>query len=206
MTTTQPPKFSFPELQKAVDSARPFLEGADQAMTQVSNDIKVLEAYLHGLKLKQEYRLATGKTFAAADGANHEVAASLEMSGSATGFVEEEALVWGKLKNGEFRLLHEVSRWEGSIDVDCPGGPMFWDEKTVNREVKPLIETAFEVRKRLFQQHVVDFVNSLAAQHRIDKPTSSQERMAKFVSELKELETKSARSDANKNAARIKVE
>ena len=78
-----------------------------------------------------------------------------------SGTIEEEALVWGPDSNGRPRFLYEVSRWEGYIDVDAPGGPYFWDEATLRSEAKPLIETKFEIRKRMYQ-HLPDFVASLA--------------------------------------------
>jgi len=59
------------------------------------------------------------------------------------------------------RLLYEVSQWDGSIDVDAPCGPYFWDETTLRREAKPLIETKFEMltshlREHLDQEHVTN--------------------------------------------------
>lgn len=169
MKTPNIPTFASPELQKAVDAARPHLEGADQAMNRVSNDIRALEGYLQSLNLKHEYRYSLGKDFCAAEGEENHVAAMLEYSGGASGTMQEEALVWGKDKTGAYRLLHEVSTWDGSIDVDYPGGPYFWDESTLRREAKPLIETPFDVRKRMYQQHFANFVSSMGEHLRIEK-------------------------------------
>ena len=47
------------------------------------------------------------------------------------------------------------------VALDAPGGPLFWDDATLTREAKPLIETKFEIRKRMYQ-HLPDFVARLA--------------------------------------------
>jgi len=95
------------------------------------------------------------------------VAAAIEYGGTASGEIEEEALVWAEYSGGNVRLLHEHSRWEGYVDVDVPGGPLFWEDETLLREAKPLIETKFEVRKRMYQ-HLPDFVAALSKHFDID--------------------------------------
>jgi hypothetical protein len=65
------------------------------------------------------------------------------------------------------RLLYEVSRWQGYVDVDAPGGPYFWDASTLEREVKPLIESKFEIRKKAYSQ-LPAFVTALAKHYAID--------------------------------------
>jgi len=153
------PTFSSPELQKAVTDARAILEGADEGRNRVSSDIKTLEAYLDGLDLKTSFRYPMGKTFLTND--RPSAAAALEYGGSASGSIEEEALVWAPDSNRRSRLLYEVSRWDGYLDVEAPGGPYFWDDATLLREAKPLIETKFEIRKRMYPQ-LPDFVANLA--------------------------------------------
>jgi len=153
------PSFSSPELQKAIADARPILEGTDEARNRVSNDIKALEAYLDSLDLKTSFRHPV-ETMLIADDAKH-AAEALKYSGTASGTIQQEALVWGPDSQGKSRLLYEVSWWEGSIEADVHGGPYFWDETTLRRETKPLIETKFEIRKRLYE-HLPNFVASLA--------------------------------------------
>jgi len=142
------------------------LEGTEEARNRVSNDIKALEAYLDGLDLKTSFRHPVRK-YLVPDEDRGQVAAALEYGGSASGTIEEEALVWRPDSNGRPRFLYEVSRWEGYIDVDAPGGPYFWDEATLRSEAKPLIETKFEIRKRMYQ-HLPDFVASLAKHLAVD--------------------------------------
>src|SRR2546430_448541 len=159
MKDVRVPTFSSPELQKVVTDVRPILEGADEARNQVSNDIKALETYLDSLDLKTSFRHPIGKMLIPDD--EQRVPAALEYGGSASGTIEEEALVWGPDSHSKSRLLYEVCQWDGSIDVDVPGGPYFWDETTLRREAKPLIETKFEIRKRVYQ-HLPAFVANLA--------------------------------------------
>ncbi len=163
------PSFSSPDLQKAVTDVRPVLEGVEEARNRVSNDIKALEAYLSGLDLKVSFRHALGKCLVPYDNDEYAAAAALENSGSASGIIQEEALVWELGANGKPRLLYEVSRWDGSVDIDVPGGPYFWDEATLQREVKPLIETKFEIRKRLYQ-YLPGFVADLGRYLAFEKP------------------------------------
>ena len=159
MKNPQTPIFSSPELQKVVADAKPILEGVDEARNRVSNDIKALETYLQSLDLKTSFKHPLGPSFIPD---NHkEVAAALQYSGSASGGIQEEALVWGEDAGGRFRLLYELNRWQGYVEVDAPGGPLFWDDATLTREAKPLIETKFEIRKRMYQ-HLPDFVARLA--------------------------------------------
>jgi len=169
MQDSRTPTFSSEELQKAVADARPILEGVDEARNRVSNDIKALETYLQGLDLKGSFRHPLGKYFVDPEGKDPQyVAASLEFSGSASGGIEEETLVWGEDRSGRVRLLYELTRWQGYVDVDMPGGPFFWDDATLEREARPLIETKFEIRKRMYQ-HLPDFVASLAKHFHVDQ-------------------------------------
>ncbi len=165
MSTVHRSAFTSPELQAALDKARETLEGADEARNRVSQDIKALENYLVSLRLTTPFRHPLGKTLVPDDEQN--VAASLEFSGSASGKIQEDALVLDEHAHGTVRLLYEVSEWDGYVDVDIPGGPFFWDENTLRRDVKPLIETKFEVRKRLYNQ-LPGFITALAKHYAID--------------------------------------
>ena len=164
MQTTRIPTFSSPELQKAVADAQPVLEGVDEARNRVSNDIKALEGYLRGFDLKSSFRYPLGKCFVSND---HATAAAIEYGGTADGGIEEEALIWGESAGGNVRLLYEQSRWNGYVDIDGPGGPLFWEDETLDRESKPLIETKFEIRKRMYH-HLPAFVAALAKHFDID--------------------------------------
>jgi hypothetical protein len=168
-------RFSSPELRKAIDDARPILEGADEAMSRVSRDIKNLEDYLQGLGLKHPYRYWLGKYFASDDKSERDVAMALEFTGGVGGTIGEEALAWDQDAKGKFRLLYEVYRWEGGVEVDMPGGPFHWDESTEQREAKPLIEMKFDVRKRMYRDHLTDFVKKLTEHLRVDRPPPDDE-------------------------------
>jgi len=171
MTNPQLPAFLSEELQKAVDTARPSLEGVDEARNRVSNEIKALEKYLQSLDLKWSFRFSFGERCWAtsrADQSEVEARACLEDGGSALVEYEEEALLWDQDGRSEkFRLLYEVKRWEGCLEVDAPGGPWFRNEDTLRREVKPLIETKFEIRKRM-HENLPDFLASLVKHLDVD--------------------------------------
>jgi hypothetical protein len=165
MISNSVPAFSSPELQAAFEKSRETLEGADEARNRVSQDIKALEAYLVGLNLTVPFRFGLGKMLIPDD--EQGVAASLEYGGCASGKIQEDAILFDKDTHGRTRLLYEVCRWEGQVEVDAPGGPFFWDESTLEREIKPLIETKFEVRKAAYGK-LPDFVTALAKHYAID--------------------------------------
>ena len=166
MKVSQKPTFASPELQKAFDEARPALEGLEDAMSRVSNDIRALETYLQSLSIKHEYRYSLGKGLELDDG-QQDIGAMVQEIGSASGTVKEEALVWGADDKGRFRLMYELSCWDGCFDVDALGGPLFWDESSLRRDAKPIMETRFEIRKRMYEDHFADFVRSLGEHLRI---------------------------------------
>jgi hypothetical protein len=165
MNTAHRPAFTSPELRAALDKASEVLEGADEARNGVSQDIKALETYLVSLHLITPFRHSLGRNLIADN--QQSVAASLEFGGSASGKIQEDALVLDKDAHGKVRLLYEVREWDGYVDVDMPGGPYFWDEDTLQRDVTPLIETKFEVRKQVYGQ-LPTFVTALAKHYAID--------------------------------------
>ena len=164
MSDSPIPSFSSEELRKAVAEAKPVIKGFDEARNRLSEDIKALEAYFQSLELRTTLRYPLGKSLVPYDDeAEQHLAAALEYGGGASGWIEEEALVWAEAKPNKFRLMHELNRWDGYIEVDSPGGPYFWDEETLKRKAKPLIEAKFEVRKRM-HDHLPDFVRALSNQ------------------------------------------
>ncbi len=60
MNTIHYPALTSPELQSALDKARNTLEGADEARTRVSQDIKALESYLVSLRFDHSVSASLG--------------------------------------------------------------------------------------------------------------------------------------------------
>jgi hypothetical protein len=159
------PAFQSSTLRNAVAASRDALEGFNAARDAVSNDIKTLEAYLLSTGVTQTFRFALGKSIAT-DGNDAAFASALEYGGGASGTIEENAIVWGETTGGKWRLLFETNSWDGSVEVDAPGGPYFWDEATLSREVKPLIETKLEIRIAYYE-HLPQFIRAFADTLRI---------------------------------------
>jgi hypothetical protein len=148
MNATPIPAFSSPDLQKALEDVRPALEGADKARNRLSEDIKALEGYLQKLDVKTDYWFGLGKAFVGEEGDQH-LAAAMEYSGCASGVINEEFLAWVSDKRGKRRLMYEVRAWQGNIDIDMHGGPLFWDSSTETTEVSiPLIEPSSTCGRR----------------------------------------------------------
>lgn len=173
MTQSHNSTFASPELQKAVDDVRPLLEGAEEAKSRVSNDIKALEKYLQSLNLKHAFRHEIG---CSQEIVGDDAAISLEYSGTASAIQKQEVLIWGPDPKGTFRLLYEINSWDGSIDVDLAAGPYFWDESSHRRESKPLIESSFDIRKRVYQDHLSDFVKRLGEDLRVERKSKPAEQ------------------------------
>jgi hypothetical protein len=142
----------------------------------MSEDIKQLEAYLQRINFKVSFRFPLGMSFAGyEDMPDHQIKAALDSHGAVSAWIEQDVLLWDEHQSsGKFRLMYEHNRWDGGVDIDAPGGPFFWDEKTRQHEVKPLIETKFEIRKAMYG-HLADFVRALSNHCQIGKPTPSDE-------------------------------
>jgi hypothetical protein len=157
------PAFHSVELQRAFQSARLVVEGFGSARDKVSNDIKSLEAYLQSVNLRQPFRHSIGMSQTKND------------DGSIDGHrIQDEVIAWDQENTGRrFRLLYEVTTWPGHIDMyeygAKLGAPAFVSKTNAPRvrRVKPLIETKFETRRRLYA-HLPDFVNGLAKHVSVD--------------------------------------
>lgn len=157
------PTFSSPELQKAFEDSRYYLDNADTTRNLVSEDIKGLEAYLEATVPKAVFRHSMGLSLEKPDGEMSEAAfmSSVADCGSGAANIREKSLLWGKDANGRTRLLYEDRVCTGYFDVDTNAGPYFPDwGNTLGIEVKPLIECKFEVRKEA-HGHLAEFLTGL---------------------------------------------
>ncbi len=161
------PQFCSDQLQSAVDSAKEVFEILEETRNCVSNDIKKLEAYLQGQCLKESFRFGLGKSLCVPEGLQgKEIEFALSESGSASGDVTEEAIVWGPHNGDRYRLHYELSKWDGGIEA-LAGLGLYWDEATLTCESKPLIEAKFEVRKRMYLK-LPDFIDALRDHLRVE--------------------------------------
>jgi len=173
MSNISIPNFSSEELREALAEATPVIGTVDEARTAMSEDIKRLEAHLQRLNLKVSFRFPLGMSFTGyEDMPDYQIHAALDNCGAVSAWIEQDALLWDQHQpSGKFRLMYEHNRWDGGVDIDAPGGPFFWDEKTLEREIKPLIETKFEIRKGMYT-HLADFVRALSNHCQIAKPVA----------------------------------
>jgi hypothetical protein len=162
--TSNTPVFSSPDLQKAMDAVRPALEGEEAARNRVSNDIKALEAQLESHKIKTLVRFSIGFDLEKPiDMEESEFIWRLSDFGTGPARVTETFLVWGPDANGRNRLLHEVVKCEGFFNREPANGAtgIFPDPQLeFFREVRPLLECKFEVRKAMYE-HLPAFVTKI---------------------------------------------
>src|SRR5215471_11251727 len=119
MKTAPVPSFSSAQLQRAVQAVHSYISGLDEARDKVSADIKSLEAYLADSGLTTEFTYSLGPPKLVPRDREESLAfVSLQDCGSATGWVEEERLLWAEDPSGKFRLVHERCRWDGGVDID----------------------------------------------------------------------------------------
>ncbi len=167
-------QFCSEQLQTAIDSAKDVFENFEETRTRVSNDIKKLEAYLQQQGIKETFRFPLPKGFSIPEGPDRVPAEiGLFENGSANGEITEEAIVWGPAAGGRHRLLYELSKWQGFMEVDVAGGPYFWEDSTLSRESKPLIEAKFEIRKRMYPK-LPDFIHALRDHLSVEDPKASK--------------------------------
>lgn len=162
--TSNTPTFSSPDLQRAFESVRPTLEGAEEARNRVSSDIKALEARLESYKIKTEVRFFVRFDLERPiDMEDSEFVWRQSEFGSGPARITATFLVWGPDANGRNRLLHEVVKSEGFFNREPSNGAtgIFPDpEQEFFREAKPLIECKFDVRKAMYE-HLPAFVTKI---------------------------------------------
>jgi hypothetical protein len=154
-TMTKPisfPNFSSPDLQRALEAARPALEGAEENRNRVSKDILALEAYLESLDLKVPFRFMLGSGMECPDDMDESTFNyNFAEMGASRAIIVEEALIWGPDGKGRNRLIFESAKYEGYFDVDVPGTYFPDRESIFEKDSRPLIECKFEVRKSRYE-------------------------------------------------------
>jgi len=85
------------------------------------------------------FEATIGKCFVSND---HATAAAIEYGGTANGGIEEEALVWASPLAATSAC--SMSKAAGTVTSILTGWrSVFWEDETLDRESKPLIETKF---------------------------------------------------------------
>ncbi|MEE9393919.1 MAG: hypothetical protein V3W41_15565 [Planctomycetota bacterium] len=148
---TSAPRFNSAKIQKAVEAATRNFAKADVARNQISDDIRTLESYLQSSAVEIEFRFRLGSP----------ILSSIPHESCAPGELHEEFLSWSANAGGQFRLTYELGKFEDHEVLAEVGDNSLWEVPSGYCEARPLIETPFEVRHRLYPA-LSEFIDALA--------------------------------------------
>lgn len=162
-------EFQSDELQKSFKSAKPILEKITETKNKVSNEIKKLENFLKSLNLDEPF------TYLVKNPNNLSSIVCdqfFENCGTGNGIATEENLIWD---NKSKRLIFHATEYQACIDIGAISSVEI-DSDTANTIIeRPLIETPFDIRKRIYEGHLSKFLSALAKkftiiEKKIDEP------------------------------------
>lgn len=158
-------KFTSPELQKAFESAKPILEKITETKNRISTEIKNVEKFFQSLDINELISyLATNPNQLC----NVNCEQIGEYCATGNGTATEEYLIWDNKKK---RLMYVENSYQASIDLDSII-QIDLDTSTLKNIIeKPLIETTFDIRKRIYEDHLSSFISYVAKKFEvIEKP------------------------------------
>lgn len=155
--------FMSPDLQKAFDNAKPVLEQIPQTKNQISNEIKHIEKSFKEFSIGENFEYRIQSPFETTSFTSCDIS---EYCLTGWAVTNEELLIWDKDKK---RLMYQLNQFDADVALDTPN-PVTVDEATRNQLIyKPLIETSFEIRKKVYEQnHLCNFINQLTSKYQVN--------------------------------------
>lgn len=155
--------FMSKELQEAFNKAKPVLEQITQTKDQISNEIKYLEDFLKGLAINDSFGYRIQSPFDTSSFTDCDIG---EFSLAGWAVTNEELLIWDKEKK---RLMYQLIQYNADVQFDTPN-PVILDESSRKQLIlKPLIETSFEIRKKVYEQnHLCNFLLELTSKYQVN--------------------------------------
>lgn len=167
-------KFTSQKLQQSFDAAKPILEKIIETKNFVSAEIKNLEKYFQSLNINESISyLATNPN----NTGNICFDQFSEHSGSGIGISTEELIIWDDNKK---RIMYVLNEYEASVDFvsaeigNHPPVDLNMDSRKTIVE-KPLIETTFEIRKQIYENHLSDFLTHVAKKFEVNLSVSDED-------------------------------
>ena len=154
-------KFASPELQKSFDTAKPILEKITETKNRISSEIKNLEKFFQSLDMNESLSyLATNPNLVS----NMVFDQFCEYSSSGVGTATEEFLIWDNIAK---RIMYVRNEYEACADMEDFNQVSLLKETCKNIVNRPLIETTFDVRKKIYEHHLSDFLSYAAQKYEV---------------------------------------
>lgn len=164
--------FTSPELQKSFESAKPILEKITETKNRISNEIRNLENFFQSLDINESipYTVTNPNIMG-----NINFEQFCGFSGG-HGIATEELLFWDHIKK---RILYIHNEYEASVTLS--------DELALNDTIdldfstlktllnRPLIETTFDIRKKMYESHLSNFITHVAKKFEVIEKTIETE-------------------------------
>ncbi len=158
-------KFNSKRLQSCIDLTKPVLDKIHEIKDSISEDIKQLEKYFKTTNISESFQYIISDPWSVSN-----VACKLDRFGQGDGIATEEYLKWDhEIK----RLIYVRKEYDASVNLSLPdkeaeliGYVHFNKSHPINSINKPLIETSFDVRKRMFEHnHIEEFLFAIAKRY-----------------------------------------
>ena len=149
-------KFTSVELQKAFDKARPVLENITQTKNTISNEIKSLEKFFQSHSIAENFTLEISSPI---------YPRNLTQDSNGNLIANEENLVWDAEKK---RIIFQHSQYvfEDYEEYHSMGTYVKYDVDSKQIVLsRPLIETSFETRKKVYELHLSNFLLELSSKY-----------------------------------------
>lgn len=155
--------FMSKELQEAVNKAKPVLEQIIQTKDQISKEIKYLEEFLKDFAINDSFVYRIQSPFDTSSFTDCDIG---EFCLTGWAVTNDEQLLWDKDKK---RLMYLLVQYHAEVQLDTHT-PVILDEASRKQIIlKPLIETSFELRKRIYEEnHLSDFLCELTAKYQVN--------------------------------------
>lgn len=149
-------------LQDAFDKAKPVLEKITETKDQISKEITFLEKSLQAFAISDDFTYFIKSPYDTTSFADGNIG---EYSLSGWAITNEEMLTWDKNKK---RLMYQLNQYEAEVDFESKSPVVLKIETRKTILCKPLIETAFDIRKEVYEnEHLTRFLNALTAQYQL---------------------------------------
>lgn len=146
-------KFSSVELQNAFEKAKPVLESIVKTKNIVSEEIKLLETFLQSQSITDFFSIQITNPYYPINltlGLNDELVSN------------EERLIWDAEKK---RIIYQHNQYKSESVED--GTVLFDSETKKNLLCKPLIETSFDIRKKVYEKYLSVFLLEITAKYEL---------------------------------------
>lgn len=148
-------KFNSTDLQDAFEKARPVLDQLNDTKNIISTEIKALEKYFQNIHLGDDLTYRIQDPCQTTSFIDCDIGEYCLSGWAVTG---EELLIWD---NQQKRLIYQCNQYDADVDLDS-NLPVKVNKDSC-REVtrKPLIECKFDIRKRIYEEHLSKFLQMI---------------------------------------------